>query len=284
MNSLMMRILNANVEDLPALTEEVEALTDETMKQDHINLLRDKEFTARSLFLTGPEDTETLKKEILDDSHLTQNQKATFSALVKAKVITLMKFGNFFTRIDELFVKDESFKLSQDEDDEYDFYKRCCRSGYSRGKRRRSDSDEVVQEKIMKSRTKNEQNPNDVYKITYDAALERGNEAATSGSRPSTHNSAGGILWPTNVLGEQRCNGMEIAHLVPPSTTNAFSYWFVADFLFGADSNCEWSGEDPNLKWSKISRLIHGSNALKGKKQRGLIIQVSNIWSPTKYC
>mmetsp|Transcript_7948 Transcript_7948/g.19780 ORF Transcript_7948/g.19780 Transcript_7948/m.19780 type:complete len:123 (+) Transcript_7948:694-1062(+) len=122
----------------------------------------------------------------------------------------------------------------------------------------------------MKCRTANGQTTHndDVYKITYDAVCAEtrkrsGDKTTRRADRVSTTiQNETCSFWPTDVFGQKGRLHMRIAHLVPASPKSACSYWFVADFLFGADSNREWI---------ETSRLIHGSSAGEAhpKKKEG---------------
>eukprot|EP00531_Pseudo-nitzschia_arenysensis_P003973 CAMPEP_0116150292 /NCGR_PEP_ID=MMETSP0329-20121206/19462_1 /TAXON_ID=697910 /ORGANISM="Pseudo-nitzschia arenysensis, Strain B593" /LENGTH=486 /DNA_ID=CAMNT_0003646781 /DNA_START=162 /DNA_END=1622 /DNA_ORIENTATION=- len=95
---------------------------------------------------------------------------------------------------------------------------------------------------------------------TYRITLEKANEAndsdakaayANAQSRSGSHSTKMDSIWQKGIFGETGYSKGDIAHLVPASSQNANTYWFVADFLFGYNEK---------RSWEKKKRLIHGTN------------------------
>ena len=200
--------------------------------------------------------------------------------------------GTFYARIDQVFVRGTSRTLPNG------FYESCCRSVpmeeevTQKGKRgrepkkkraqprqkREERQDQVEEETSDNSttsgpekyhcRTGNTANAADLYQLTFDAARNENNSPATNDgqSRNSTHFHNRGSIWKKSVVASS--NAGAIAHLVPAAVDAANSYWFVTEFLFGADAT---------RSWSEVRRLIHGSNPPPSKANASSKIKGTGI-------
>lgn len=198
------------------------------------------------------DQTNTLRSRI-DESPLPQKKKERLQKKLDDKEF---KLGNYFTLIDELFVSDEKYNVEEEQQQKLkEHYESCCRDIPSNQPSNESE-ETTKRRKLGHQRV-----------CTYKAAQKDEEPAIrTAQSRSTTLSSKSTFeIWKTDLFGQPSTTLQEGAHLVPASVPSADTCWFVAEFLFGANSGV-WDDE----AWKKIRRLVHGTNETdtSGNKRR----------------
>jgi len=210
--------------------------------------------------------------------------------------------GTLFTRIDELFNDNLRDQIEHNSLDDYQLgsYLSCCRKATIEG----TNEGRVTRTPPRRSKRVKRQNETwiagtttvnfncrdanvdqrivnviDAYNVTLANAQNFDCLAASdlSKSKTSNHGTKRNLIWKTSVLGAD-IDGHDIAHLVPASSGNADSYWFVADFLFGCYGEGRHDAKTSEIRFNLIRRLIHGTldTSNKRHKNTGIKNMVTN--------